>query len=84
MGQCWIALKKIFHFQREDKILLILAQQLCRKYKAVATSIPRISAHRLIAGSHPQTCQVRPALSQLALISVWQIILQDPQKIIQN
>ena len=70
MSQSRIALKKIFHFRREVKILVTLAEQLRREYKSFATSIPRISAHRLIAGSHPQKCQVRPALSRLALISI--------------
>ena len=64
----------------KGKILLALAQQLGRNYKSVATFIPRISAHRLIAGSHPQKCQVRPALSQLALISISQFFTWTPKK----
>ena len=64
----------------KGKILLALAQQLGRNYKSVATFIPRISAHRLIAGSHPQKCQVRPALSQLALISISQFLAWTPKK----
>jgi hypothetical protein len=64
----------------KGKILLALAQQLGRNYNSVATFIPRISAHRLIAGSHPQKCQVRPALSQLALISISQFFTWTPTK----
>ena len=64
----------------KGKILVALAQQLGRNYKSVATFIPRISAHRLIAGSHPQKCQVRPALSQLALISISQFLTWTPKK----
>ena len=64
----------------KGKILLALAQQLGRNYKSVTTFIPRISAHRLIAGSHPQKCQVRPALSQLALISISQLFTWTPKK----
>ena len=64
----------------KGKILVALAQQLGRNYKSVATFIPRISAHRPIAGSHPQKCQVRPALSQLALISISQFFTWTPKK----
>ena len=64
----------------KGNILLKLAQQLGPNYKSVATFIPRIGAHRLIAGSHPQKCQVRPAPSQLALISVSQYFTWTPKK----
>ena len=64
----------------KGNILLALAQQLGRNYNSVATFIPRIGAHRLIAGSHPQKCQVRPALSQLALFSISQYFTWTPKK----
>ena len=64
----------------KGKILLKLAQQLGTNYKSVATFILRIGAHRLIAGSHPQKCQVRPALSQLALFSVSQYFTWTSKK----